>query len=115
MSVRSIPATASRWQISTGAGSMPRWRHDGRELFYRAPDGTLMAVAVEPSEPEDTATFRYGRAQEAVLKGCPTAAAASTPSINRLTDGQRFLVNGLLGDSSPSLTVVVDWQAGLER
>ena len=34
------------WQVSTAGGSFPRWRRDGKEIFYLAPDGTLMAASV---------------------------------------------------------------------
>ena len=46
--VQSFPAGAGKFQISTGAaGSQPRWRRDGKELFYVAADGKLMAVEVK--------------------------------------------------------------------
>ena len=44
--VQPIPATGALWQISKGGGTMPRWRKDEKELFYRAADGRLMAVTV---------------------------------------------------------------------
>jgi hypothetical protein len=34
--------------VSNGSGSAPRWRRDGRELYFIAPDGTVMAAAVTP-------------------------------------------------------------------
>ena len=37
----------THWKISTGGGSQPLWSRNGRELFYRDPDGPLMAVSVE--------------------------------------------------------------------
>ena len=39
-----------KWQVSTGGGWQPRWRRDGKELFYAA-GSTIMAVAVEPDAP----------------------------------------------------------------
>ena len=46
--VQSFPPSAGKFQISTGAGGVqPRWRRDGNELFYIAPDGKLMAVEVK--------------------------------------------------------------------
>ena len=36
-----------RWQVSTGGGTQPLWARNGQELFYLAPDGTLMSVPVE--------------------------------------------------------------------
>jgi hypothetical protein len=47
--VRPFPnANESKAQVSTGGGSQPLWSRNGRELFYLAPDGTLMGVSVEP-------------------------------------------------------------------
>ena len=37
-------ANAGQWQVSTAGGISPVWRADGAELFYLAPDGTLMAA-----------------------------------------------------------------------
>jgi Tol biopolymer transport system component len=38
-----------KWQVSTGGGFSPRWNNDGKELFYVAPDGTVMSVNVSSS------------------------------------------------------------------
>src|SRR5512133_3121725 len=45
--VTQFPATGSRWQVSQGGGTEPRWRRDGRELFFFAPDDRLMAAQVK--------------------------------------------------------------------
>ena len=45
--VQSFPELTGNWQISIDGGSRPRWRRDGKELFYVAPDGKLMAVTVK--------------------------------------------------------------------
>jgi len=47
--VRAFPPADGRWQISTGGGTRPRWRDDGRELLFLSPDGHLMAAGVELS------------------------------------------------------------------
>jgi hypothetical protein len=44
--VRRFPPTESKWQVSVAGGAQPHWRRDGREIFYLAPDGKLMAVDV---------------------------------------------------------------------
>jgi hypothetical protein len=44
--VRPFPGPGGQWQVSTGGGSVPRWRADGKELYYLAPDFKLMAAAV---------------------------------------------------------------------
>ncbi|MEX2300601.1 MAG: hypothetical protein WD733_06675, partial [Bryobacterales bacterium] len=48
--VRPFPAADRKWQISTEGGSLPVWSKDGRELYYLAPDRTLMAVALKAGE-----------------------------------------------------------------
>jgi Tol biopolymer transport system component len=44
--IESFPAPAERRQVSTDGGVHPRWRRDGRELYYYAPDGRLMAAPI---------------------------------------------------------------------
>jgi hypothetical protein len=45
--IQSFPATGAKWQVSTAGGEQPRWRRDGKELFYLAPDRHLMAVTIK--------------------------------------------------------------------
>jgi len=47
--VRPFPVTGGKWQVSTHGGSEPKWRPDGREIYYIAPDKSLMAVAISTS------------------------------------------------------------------
>jgi eukaryotic-like serine/threonine-protein kinase len=45
--VQSFPASdEAKWQVSIRGGDFARWRRDGKELFYRAPDGNLMVTPV---------------------------------------------------------------------
>ena len=44
--VQPFPATGAKWQVSVSGGEQPRWRRDGKELFYIAPDRMLMAVEI---------------------------------------------------------------------
>ncbi len=46
--VTGFPEPVGKWQVSTNGGNFPVWRRDGRELFYRQPDGMLMAVPIGP-------------------------------------------------------------------
>ena len=63
--VRRFPGGDSKWQVSTQGGVQPEWRRDGRELFYLAPDGTLMAATITRA---DTA-FETGSPQRALRHG----------------------------------------------
>jgi len=87
-------------------GGQPEWRSDGRELFYRV-DGKLLAVPVK-SDPN----LEIGVPK--VLFEIPKVVGRSVYAV--ASDGQRFLVIAPAGESIPaSITVVVDWIAGLKQ
>src|SRR5258708_34530017 len=54
--VRPFPPGEGKWKISTAGGTQPRWRGDGKELFYAAADGKITAVAVKAG----TSSFEPG-------------------------------------------------------
>jgi Tol biopolymer transport system component/predicted Ser/Thr protein kinase len=113
--VQSVPKEAGgstnavgKWQISTGGGSQPAWRADGKEIFFVAPDGMMMAVPVEsgenffrPGTPKPLFQTRLAFDLDAVL-------AARDYDVT--PDGQRFLLNQHAADSTDApITVVVNW------
>jgi len=105
--VQSFPTPSGKWQVATGAG-FPRWRRDGKELFYGTEKGELMAVDVRA----DTA-FRMGVPR--VLGRANSVRLYKNRFPYAVTsDGQRFLVNRLDAVPSP-VTVVLNWTAGLKR
>ena len=113
--VQPYPATGALWQVSSEGGSMPRWRRDGKELFYRATDGKLMAVTVGAREGS-------GGATEAFEHGTPQPLFDSLPlpanfefTYQPASDGQRFLVALPLAGAKTPLTVVLNWQAAPRR
>jgi Tol biopolymer transport system component len=110
--IRPFPAAGSRWQVSTAGGVEPRWRRDGRELFYVAPDGTMMAVALQ----FDDAKVRPDGAR-ALFKARFAAFGADMlrPVYAPDNDGRRFLVNVLVEETAPSpVTMVLNWPATLK-
>src|SRR5262245_19019368 len=48
--LQSFPEGSGKRQVSTGGGTHPRWRRDGRELFYYAADGMLMVAPAPRGE-----------------------------------------------------------------
>ncbi len=102
--VQSFPATATRQQVSLDGGSDSLWRRDGKELFYRSPDGNLMAVPVQSI----AGGLQFG-APKALF---PIAGSAYDVS----PDGRRFLVLApVRGPEASPLTVVLNWQSKLDR
>ena len=75
-----------RWQISTGGGQKPLWPPDGREVFYLAPSGDVMAVPVQ-TEPTLTSGQRCGPG-----RGPHTCEPVRCRAYDMTPDGQRFLM-----------------------
>jgi Tol biopolymer transport system component len=103
-------ARPGKLRISTGGGSLPRWRHDGRELFYMTPNGELMAVASKGGEALSLAApSRLFRACGDVSPGTlVTPSGRATYDVT--ADGARFLMACRGPDATPSsVTVSVHW------
>jgi serine/threonine protein kinase/Tol biopolymer transport system component len=91
-----------KWQISNGFGVDPRWRNDGRELYYRLFDGNVMAVEI--------ATKPEFRAESLQHFGLVIPREAMWDSV---ADGSRFLAPNV--DRPEAYTVVLNWQAALKK
>ena len=100
--VRSFPDAGRKWQISNEGGFLPQWRRDGRELFYVAPDGTLMAVAVGRDASE------FGRPQKLFVTGLHLQSHSIWMNqYGVANDGQRFLLNRSTEGSPVALTALI--------
>ena len=100
------PASEARWQISTAGGTMPRWRRDGKELYYWALDGRMMAVQVAD---QGGPAFKWSTPVELFEAGPPTL-RTNDISFDVTPDGQQFLfAEAALQAGSQSLMIVTDW------
>jgi serine/threonine protein kinase/Tol biopolymer transport system component len=108
-----FPGPGGKWQVSTAGGNQPRWRRDGKEIFYFGPDNTLMAAATNG---EGTA-FRVGAVRGLFATRTNIATPTNPPSFYNVSpDGQRFLVNTLAEEAAPApITLVVNWPALLKK
>ena len=110
--VTSFPTPRGKWQVSVGGGEQPRWRRDGKELFYLSPDSKMMAVPVTTGADFDS--------------GTPAALFQATPrqpipiydlfvyDVSR--DGQRFLIITPVKEAETApMSVVLDWTAKLNK
>jgi Tol biopolymer transport system component len=106
--VQPYPATGAKWQVSKDGGHWPRWRADGRELYWLEADGTLMAAEVSAAP-----AFRPGIPQplfETRIQDLLERYAVSR-------DGKRFLVPMPVEETEGArpLTVIQNWLAGAKR
>ncbi|MCA1652431.1 MAG: protein kinase, partial [Acidobacteria bacterium] len=91
--------------VSRGGGTAPRWRRDGRDLFYLAPDGKMMAVDVNAGQ-----EFSVGT-PAALFQTPPRTVVGDVTA-----DGKRFLlVTPVAPSASVPFTVVLNWTAGLKK
>jgi Tol biopolymer transport system component len=100
-----FPKADEKIQISNQGGVQARWRADGRELFYLAPDGKLMSVGVSA----DT-TLRPSTPK--VLFQTRLSANALVDQYAVTADGERFLMPVPTEDSRPTpITIILNWRA----
>jgi dipeptidyl aminopeptidase/acylaminoacyl peptidase len=104
--VTSFPGHEGKWQISSGGGFAPRWRRDGREIFYMTPERRVQSVEIHPGE-----AFRAGAPKPLFAT---QIARQPFASYDVTADGQRFLVTEFVQAEAPEpITLVVDWPAAL--
>jgi Tol biopolymer transport system component len=87
--VTMFPAGTGKWQVSRGGGNEPRWRADGKELYFLSPTGLLMSVSVDVSQGftsgPPVALFQ--------VHGRPPISSTDLFTYDVVKDGSRFLVN----------------------
>jgi Tol biopolymer transport system component len=101
------PRTEGKTLVSTNGAETVRWRRDGRELFYEAADGTIMAVEIAPGS-----SFQPSTPQRLFQTNAIVGARYWDVS----ADGKRFLV-GVLGgrNAQTPFTVILNWPASLSN
>ena len=106
--VQAFPGPGQKIRVSTSGGGAPRWRADGRELFYLAPTGMMMAVSMKPGQRLEAGV------PEPLFQTPITNVTLGLDQYDVTGDGQRFLVLTPTGDARQTpITVVVNWTAGL--
>ena len=109
MYVRPFPPSGGLFQISTNGGQFPRWRADGKELYFVAPDGTMMAVDIDT-----TRQVAAGVPRALFRKGALLSVRGRPYDVSK--DGKRFLVTLPPEQSAPPrLTAVVNWTAAIQK
>jgi Tol biopolymer transport system component/predicted Ser/Thr protein kinase len=115
--VRPFPQGDGEWTISIAGGQAARWRADGKELFFEAADGKMMAAPVNKAVPGVNAMFEPGTPTALFEAHVLHSGASRYFEYDVTADGKRFLINttGAAGASVPLLTVVTNWLAALRK
>jgi Tol biopolymer transport system component len=101
-----------QWLISRGGGTQPRWRGDGKELYYLSADGKVMAVDVTGSTVFQTGT------PKALFQAPPNPSqlAVNMPAWDVTADGSRFLIPAPIAESASSpFEVILNWTDLLKK
>jgi Tol biopolymer transport system component len=118
--VRPFPAVGNfLWKVTTQGGLQPRWRADGKELYFVALDGKMMAVSVVPSGQIDSKrasppSFAVGTLVALFDTHITGGATPRAYQYDVTADGTRFLVATTGPSSAPVLSVEVNWNAGMK-
>lgn len=108
--LQAFPTATGKWRASTEGGIQPKWRGDGKELYYIAPNGTLMAVPLTYGS-----TIEPGRPVPLFSMGAETTTGAFWHQYDVTPDGLRFLINSRIDGLTGPMTVVLDWPLSLKR
>jgi Tol biopolymer transport system component len=108
--VTHFPDASRRYRVSTQGGTLPRWRGDGRELFYAARN-SILAVSVD----EKPDSISLG-APHTIISAANYAAAGPANFYDVTANGQRFLMTEANSPKGPvPLTLVTNWDATLKK
>jgi Tol biopolymer transport system component/tRNA A-37 threonylcarbamoyl transferase component Bud32 len=109
--VSSFPSGTGKWQVSSAGGQEPRWRQNGKELFYLSTDGKMMAVTVKGAGFEavsPVALFQTHRRQPVSLPDVFSYDASG--------DGQRFLILTKVDEANAApLAITLNWASEMEK
>jgi Tol biopolymer transport system component len=101
--VQAFPDPSGTRQVSTNGGTQPRWRPDGKELYFVAPDGKLMAVSVTASDSSFEPGIPMALFPARIVSG---GSALFRPQYDVSNDG-KFLINQPADESSP-ITIILN-------
>ncbi len=106
--------SGAKWMVSEGGGRGPRWRGDGKELYYIALDGSVMVVKIAAGK-----IFRSGTPERLFQAPPNLSKYAYAPSFSTwdvTPDGARFLIPAIVQENSPSpFNVILNWTALIKK
>jgi hypothetical protein len=114
--IQNFPVPSAKYRISTDGGSAPRWRRDGKEIFYVSSDRKLVAVPLRTSD--STVDVLAPSVLFSVGAGPAQNAYGGRAHYDVTADGQRFLVNSPIdqnGGADRPMTVVSNWLASVKH
>ena len=107
--IQPFPTGTGRWQVSTAGGVRPKWRKDGKELFFFSPEQQLMAVDVI----QKGASLQLGT-PHALFKASTVSSVSGPYTVSG--DGKKFVMSTVPPQSiTEPLTLITNWTADLKQ
>ena len=111
--IQSAIGAGGKRQASVAGGTQPRWRHDGNEIYYIAPDARLMAVPAMATAGGSTLDIGVPVPLFRTRLATGGGVTPGRPEYVVAPDG-RFLMNTIVENTAASpITVIVNWTAAL--
>jgi Tol biopolymer transport system component len=105
-------AAGGQWQVSTAGGIYPRWRHDGRELYYLGPRGEMMAAPIVATATALTPGAPVLLFPTLIYGGGVDTQLGRQYDVTR--DG-RFLLNTVVDDATTPITLLMHWNPAAKK
>jgi Tol biopolymer transport system component len=110
--LQSFPEGRVRTQVSTTGGTQVRWSGDGKEIFYVAPDGRMMAVSIAFGGAAPDVRVPVAMFQTRLASGINVLGIKPQYAVSR--DG-RFLLNTAVESAGAPIVVSVNWLKTLRK
>lgn len=108
--LRSFSSSSGRWQVSTSGGGGPRWRRDGKELYYLSPENMIMAAEIAFK----ATTVEVSNVHP--LFEVPLIVQLIFPGYDVSANGNQFLVNVQSETQNQTpLSLTVNWDAEIKK
>jgi len=120
--IRPFPQPAGEWAVSVGGGYQPRWRADGKEIYWIGGDLKMMAASVKVNTTKVNAAKVNDRDKPSLEIGVPQPlfqtrimqTSGGVFDYDVTADGKRFLIADRIDAGPTPLTLVTNWNAGLK-
>ncbi|MCI0604208.1 protein kinase [bacterium] len=109
--IQPFPASGKKWRISNSGGAQPRWRRDGKELFYFSGDRKVMAVDIKTDDGNLEAGVPKELFQPLILS--PFYPLGMDYDVT--ADGLRFIISSAVQRTTPPVNIIFNWTALLRR
>ena len=110
--IRPFPSGSQVWRVSADGGREPRWRSDGKELYFTSPPITaLVAFMAATADADGRGGLRIGSPQKLFdVRALSVVPQGNVFVYSPHPDRQRFLVNQSVETGEPTVNVITNWQ-----